>query len=154
MATELEKHLRERLPLLTGPWLKQNSSYEEGLCGVLGFTAAASRYWDATWGEHRIEIKKGTSRWLDAVRYSEIVLGTSEDTREEVLTLFFIPDKSKELITQIIGVETQSLVDHLRLTTAEAQQLVDLHKHFGRRLNAQVSVPKSALTSMALFDLP
>ncbi|MCU0667648.1 MAG: hypothetical protein MUF85_03470 [Patescibacteria group bacterium] len=66
---EIIKIFDTTLPdIIIGDWIKMNSSYESGLCGVLGWTVDTSRYFDATYKDIKIEIKKGRSVWLDLVR--------------------------------------------------------------------------------------
>ena len=88
-----------RIPTrLSGDWIKQNSSYEVGLCAEIGWTPDENRYFDARYEGMNIEIKKGNSIWLDLVRYSEITLGIGY---KDTITSFFIPSKDKMFIDKI-----------------------------------------------------
>ena len=91
--SEISQLFDSTLPkIITGDWIKMNSSYESGLCGVLGWSVDTNRYFDATYNNIKIEIKKGRSIWLDLVRYSEIILGVGESN---TITAFIIPYRNK-----------------------------------------------------------
>ena len=89
---QLETHLRLRLPLLCGDWLRQDSNYDAPLSALLEMECEPSRYWARTWRLLYLELKKGRRIWLDLVRYSEIMLKTSDLASRQTLTLFFVPD--------------------------------------------------------------
>ena len=76
-------------------FLRNNSNYDWALCDILWMQEDTWRYWDAQWNGYKIEFKKWTSIWLDLIRYSEIVLWTTDNANNETITLFFIPDKDK-----------------------------------------------------------
>ena len=100
-------------------------------------------YWDARWGTNFIEFKKGRSIWLDLVRYSRALLQFDEHACHEVVSLFFVPNKAKTKIEEIICVETCDILAELKLAGGHAHILVNLKQDFSS-LNARVSltVPK------------
>lgn len=118
MPNELEKHLKLNLRLLEGDWVKKKSNYEDDICQKLSMITNTGRYWDAKWNQYLLEFKKGTSMWLDLVRYSETLKQCNEDACKEVLSLFFIPNKSKEKILEIICVRTELIIEKLKLSEA------------------------------------
>lgn len=119
MHDDLKHHLAARLPHLKGSWVAAKSSYERGLCAALLFSEEPrKRYWDASWNGYLIELKKGTSIWLDLVRYSEVLLKHSQDASQETVTLFPIPDAKarNESFGEVICVPTARIVQKLDLT--------------------------------------
>ncbi len=111
----------------------------------------AARYWDAQWKTYYIKFKKGISIWLDLVRYSETFLKINEDASKETLTLFFIPNRKRERIEEIICVQTKSIIEKIRLTGEIASQLIKLNKAVPRSLNAQASLTKKDVRNLAEF---
>lgn len=151
MLIALERHLRDRISELDGYWVAKNSQYEWGLARALAMDARPGRYWDALWGEERVEFKKGRSVWLDLVRYSEQLAGISEEARVPVLTLFFLPDNGKTVIDEIIAVSTTALVTELGLTSEIAHQLITLRESVPRSLNVQASLTPRDLRRISEF---
>jgi hypothetical protein len=109
------------------------------------------RYWDAIWNNQEIEFKKGNSIWLDLVRYSEVLLQSNEDASKDTLTLFFIPNKAKDKIEEIICVVTKKLIEYIKLDQEKAEQLILLSENVPRSLNAQASLTKKDIRNIATF---
>jgi len=108
-------------------------------------------YWDAIWNEQYIEFKKGNSIWLDLVRYSEILLKSNDDASKETITLFFIPNKLRDTIEEIICVKTKDLIKFINLNQDGAKQLITLNDKVPRSLNAQASLTKKDIRGIATF---
>lgn len=154
MYPDLKQHLATRMGALAGQWVESKSGYEAGLCAALGFSPETKkRYWDASWNGYRIEFKKGTSIWLDLVRYSEIHLKVSGDASFETLTLFFIPN-SHAAIGKVICVRTCDLISKLGLDDEAARFLIALQSRVPRSLNAQASLTVNDVTAIATFVVP
>lgn len=136
----LKEHLRTFKKDLFGDWIHKNSSYDGDICNILKMNPIKSRYWDAEWNGLFLEFKKGRSIWLDLVRYSEVLLKVNTEASKETITLFFVPTKSRDKIEAIIGVDTKSLNEKLRLTDEIARNLVELNTYVPRQLNAQASL--------------
>jgi hypothetical protein len=151
MPDELKNHLQANLKFLEGDWVKQNSGYENSICQLLGMMTNTGRYWDAKWNEHFLEFKKGRSIWLDLVRYSEILKKCNEDACQEVLSLFFIPDKEREKIIEILCVKTGLIIENLKLNEPYAETILELNKLVPRSLNAQASLTVADLRKIAQF---
>lgn len=153
MLADLKLHLTTLLASLHGPWVNRNSGYEHELCSALQFAAEPKRrYWDASWNGYLLEFKKGTSIWLDLVRYSEIHLKVSEDASRETLTLFFIPKQTA--IGRVICVRTCNLVAKLGLDDKAARFLIALKDQVPRSLNAQASLTVSDVVAISTFVIP
>lgn len=133
---------------LCGDWISKNSSYEQGLCDEIGWIKDTNRYFDAKKNNFKIEIKKGTSIWLDLVRYSEILLKQGEG---DTLTAFFIPAKDKSRITDIYFVETDAIIKFLNITDELAYQLLAIKNNLPRQLNAQANLTKRDIEMISLF---
>jgi hypothetical protein len=151
MLNQLEQHLIENKNKLMGEWIKNNSSYDGYICDILNMTEDTVRYWDAIWNNQYIEFKKGNSIWLDLVRYSEILLKTNIESSKETITLFFIPNKSKDVIEEIICVITKDLINLINLNEDSAKQLIELNEKVPRSLNAQASLTKKDIRTIATF---
>jgi hypothetical protein len=154
MYVDLKQHLTQRMGSLSGPWVASKSGYEPGLCAALGFYAETRRrYWDASWNGYRLEFKKGTSIWLDLVRYSEIHLKVNEDAACDTLTLFFIPN-GQTAIGKVICVRTCDLISKLGLDGEVARFLTALQGKVPRSLNAQASLTVNDVAAIATFVIP
>ena len=147
----IRRHLEEQLPRLRGEWVAKNSGYERGLCEVIGWKCEHNRYWDAVFGNSRIEIKKGRSVWLDLVRYSELLVSTKGEL--STATVFFIPDEEKLRIVRVLGVRTAALIDKLHLGTDGAAHLLALKETVPRSLNAQASLTIKDISGFCDFDI-
>lgn len=146
---EIIKAFDKNLPdEITGSFINMNSSYENGLCGVLGWHVDKNRYFDATFQGLKIEIKKGRSIWLDLVRYSEIILGFGEDN---TITAFFIPAREKDKINTLFVVDTKDLIKELRLNNDIAKTLLSLQKTVPRSLNVQASLTVADISKIAFY---
>src|SRR5688500_995218 len=128
MFSDLKRHLQDQLPRLKGSWLHSNSGYEDDICRILEMEPSTCRYGDAVWNQYRIEFKKGRSIWLDLVRYSEISLGLNDDARKQTICLFFVPDKERSRIEEVICVETSALVEAIGLTHSQLESLMDIRQ--------------------------
>lgn len=144
-------HLTQHKATLTGKWLLKNSNYEEDICALLGMTKDTGRYWDAIWGEQRIEFKKGKSIWLDLVRYSEIIMNTNDEILNSTFNLFFIPHTKGTHITDIVGVTTEAILAKLGLEKEMAIVLIDLNKSMPRSLNVQASLTVKDIKEISTF---
>lgn len=151
MLNQLKEHLVQNKSKLIGEWIKNNSSYDGYICEILDMKEDTVRYWDAIWNNQYIEFKKGNSIWLDLVRYSEILLKSNNDSSEETTTLFFIPNKSKDVIEEIICVTTKDLINFINLDEDGAKQLITLNEKVPRSLNAQASLTKKDIRTIATF---
>ncbi len=151
MYENLNARISERFPFLNGDWVSRNSGYEYGLSEALLMTPAQCRYWDATWDEYRLEFKKGRSIWLDLVRYSEVLLRCNESACHDVLSLFFIPDKDRLQIVEVICVETNCITEKLQISEADSKVLLELNRRMPRSLNAQASLTVADLREISCF---
>lgn len=151
MITKLKNHLKISKINLEGNWVKKNSSYEGDICKLLDMKEERERYWDAKWKNLCIEFKKGNSIWLDLVRYSEILLNENENTSKKTFTLFFIPNKERSKIIEIIGVDTVNIIQKLNLTLDNSDELIRLNKTVPRSLNAQASLTTKDIGNIATF---
>ncbi|SHO80742.1 hypothetical protein MNB_SV-15-1001 [hydrothermal vent metagenome] len=109
------------------------------------------RYWDAIWNSQYIEFKKGNSIWIDLVRYGEIILKLNEDASKDTITLFFIPNKTKDKIEEIICVTTNKLIEYIKLDREKAEQLILLNENVPRSLNAQANLTKTDIKQISTF---
>ena len=148
---QLQRHLENKKDNLIGEWIKNNSSYDGYICKILDMEEDTVRYWDAIWNNQEIEFKKGNSIWLDLVRYSEVLLQSNEDASKDTLTLFFIPNKAKDKIEEIICVVTKKLIEYIKLDQEKAEQLILLSENVPRSLNAQASLTKNDIRNIATF---
>jgi len=136
---------------LIGGWVNQNSNYEDRFCEITDMDVDKSRYWDVRWNDFYIELKKGNSRWLDLIRYSEIRLGMNEDSRQKTMTLFLIPDKDREYIKEIVGVETDKILEIYNLTEEKATSIINISIDTPGSSNFQQSLPKVVLNEISDF---
>ncbi|NUJ97176.1 hypothetical protein HGA92_00115 [Candidatus Gracilibacteria bacterium] len=148
---ELKIYLVSLKHNLVGDFLKNNSSYDGDICKVLFMEENTGRYWDAKWEGLNIEFKKGKSVWLDLIRYSEVVVGIDNSSRQKTFTLFFIPNKEKDKIIEIIGVNTERIIDKLGLDISIAKIFIELNKKMPRSLNAQASLTIKDIREIADF---
>lgn len=147
----LELLLVEKKDQLCGKWVGVKDSYEDAVCKILGMNIDTKRYWDAKWDDTFIELKKGNSRWLDLVRYSEIFLKVNEDASQKTITLFLIPDKDKNKIKEIICVDTDKILKYYKLTKEKANWLIEIKVDIPGSFNAQASLGITDLREMANF---
>lgn len=153
MYTELQKLLLSKKSNLFWNFVKQNSGYDNELATILWMTLDTWRYWDAIWNGQKIEFKKWKSIWLDLIRYSEIFLGITPQSSEDTITLFFIPDNSREKITQIIWIKTQKIIQKLKLDSNISESLLEMNRRMPRSLNAQASLTVKDIKDFADFIL-
>ena len=147
--SEISQLFDSTLPkIITGDWIKMNSSYESGLCGVLGWSVDTNRYFDATYNNIKIEIKKGRSIWLDLVRYSEIILEMGESN---TITAFFIPSHERDKIDTLYLVDTKDLINIIKLDKDTADFLISLQKRVPRSLNVQASLTIKDVARIAFY---
>lgn len=149
--SELKHHLEKNKEKLIGEWIKKNSSYDNDICKILNMKEDTVRYWDAIWNNQQIEFKKGNSIWLDLVRYSETLLQINPDASKETLTLFFIPNSTKDKIEEIICVTTKKLIEYIKLDKKKAKELILLKENVPRSFNAQASLTKKDIKKIARF---
>ena len=143
-------HIKE----LKGSFVSKNSGYDNDICNILPkFTENTERYWDAYWEteEMYIEFKKGKSIWLDLVRYSEILLETNEESKIKTFTLFFIPNKERTEIVEIIGLNTVKIIEKLNLNEDNVKKLLILNKSLPRSFNAQASLTVKDIKTISEF---
>lgn len=153
MYGRLKAHLTKRKLRLKGRWIKKNSSYEKDLCAALEVEREESRYWDASWHGILLEFKKGKSVWLNLVRYSEVLLGKTNDAKRETITVFFVPNKQRTQIDEIIGANTKKIIKKVKLTIPYAKTLISLNTHVPHTLNAQVNLTLSDLRELCDFHI-
>ena len=146
---QLNEYLHGKMEELRGSWISKNSGYENDLCIILGFNCQKERYWDCEYNDLYIEIKKGKSIWLDEVRYSEIFMGINDKCKQKTITIFLIPSKDKNKIENIIIVDSQKLIDYLKIDAKSAEFLLTRHEIINRTLNCQQSVSLGDARSMA-----
>ena len=146
---QLNEYLHGKMEDLRGSWISKNSGYENDLCIILGFNCQKERYWDCEYNDLYIEIKKGKSIWLDEVRYSEIFMGINDKCKQKTITIFLIPSKDKNKIENIIIVDSQKLIDYLKIDAKSAEFLLTHREIINRSLNCQQSVSLKDLKSMA-----
>ena len=146
---QLNEYLHGKMEDLRGSWISKNSGYENDLCIILGFNCQKERYWDCKYNDLYIEIKKGKSIWLDEVRYSEIFMGINDKCKQKTITIFLIPSKDKNKIENIIIVDSQKLIDYLKIDAKSAEFLLTRREIINRTLNCQQSVSLKDLKSMA-----
>jgi len=149
MNNSIEQHLKDHKKNLKGEWVGKNSGYDGAICEILGMTPRKSRYWDAEWQGILLEFKKGKSIWLDLVRYSEILLRVTTEASRPTITLFFVPCPYRYEIGEIVVVETNRLIEKLKLNEKIASSLVALNKHVPRQLNAQASLTLADIREIA-----
>lgn len=150
---KLKNKLEADLKLLNGDWIKKNSGYDHYISNILNFIDNKGRYWDAIYDDYYIEYKKGNSIWLDLVRYSETILNANEDAKKETVTLFFIPDKLKIKIQEILCVKTSIIIDYLKLDIDVAKDIVDIKEKMPRSLNAQASLTVNDIRQICDFRI-
>ena len=151
---KLENLLKHYIRDLNGAFVSKNSGYDGDICNIIQeFTETTTRYWDCVWESENlyIEFKKGKSIWLDLVRYSEIVLNKNTDARKDTFTLFFIPNNDRSKIVEIIGVETNRIIDKVKLDEKDANQLLDLNDNVPRSFNAQASLTVKDIKDISNF---
>jgi len=144
--------LQNSLSKMNGEWVDKHSHYEEGLCSSLGINySKPSRYWDVPWNQYLLEIKKGTSIWLDVIRYSEQVLKSNNDASKDTITLFLvpIPAKPKVSIKEIIVVKTSDIITKLGLNETLAKTYLELPKSLPRQSNFQASLTLKDIRSIS-----
>ena len=136
----LHIHLQSIINQLHGPWISKNSGYEKEACLNLGFNCETKRYWDCEYDGSYIEIKKGKSIWLDEVRYCEIFMSDNIDNDEckkKTITMFLIPTKDKKKVEKIYIIDTQKLIDFMKIDKVWAERLLSRHKQTKRGVNCQ-----------------
>lgn len=148
---DLKEHISTRLRRLKGNWVGKHSGYEAELCKACAFACDKKTFWDATWKDYRVELKRGTSIWIDLVRLSRVVRQSSEDAKQETLTLFFVSDKQRVQILRVIGVPTPILIRKFGLTDALAADLLRIKDTVPKSLNAQASLSLKDVQELAVF---
>jgi len=148
---ELKKILEKYKQSLYWDFVKNNSSYDWYICNILWIDEDTWRYWDAQFDWLKIEFKKWKSIWLDLIRYSEIYLWVNEDSREKTITLFFIRDKDRNKIIEIIWIETEKIIKKLWLDEEKSNILIKLNQDMPRSLNAQASLTVKDIRLFADF---
>jgi len=132
-------------------FVKNNSNYDWDICNILWIDEDTGRYWDAQFEGLKIEFKKWRSIWLDLIRYSEIHLWINDNSKEKTITLFFIPDKDRNKIIEIIGVSTDKIIWKLSLNKETSEILIELNNKMPRSLNAQASLTVKDIKDFADF---
>ncbi|MCL5769516.1 hypothetical protein [Acinetobacter sp. ANC5681] len=152
MYLDLRAHIDSVVGNLEGSWVAKKSSYESDACKGLGFKCEMGRYADASWNNYSIELKKGTSIWIDIVRYSEILLDHPHLNVDTSVTLFLVPDKDKSHISDVVCVPTSRLISKLNLDKEAAKVIVSLKEMMPRQLNAQASLTVKDVKEMSVFS--
>ena len=153
---ELNIYLQTKINELNGTWISKNSGYEKEACLNLGFNSETKRYWDCEYNGSYIEIKKGKSIWLDEVRYCEILMSDNIDNDEckkKTITMFLIPTKDKHKIEKIYIIDTQKLIDFMKIDKVWAENLLSRHKQITRSLNCQQSMTIKDLRLIADYTI-
>ena len=153
---ELNIYLQTKINELNGTWISKNSGYEKEACLNLGFNCEKKRYWDCEYNGSYIEIKKGKSIWLDEVRYCEILMSDNIDNDEckkKTITMFLIPTKDKNKIEKIYIIDTQKLIDFMKIDKVWAEILLYRHKQITRSLNCQQSMTIKDLRLIADYTI-
>lgn len=132
-------------------FVKNNSNYDWDICNILWIDKDTGRYWDAQFEWLKIEFKKWKSIWLDLIRYSEIHLWINDNSKEKTITLFFIPDKDRNKIIEILGVFTDKIIWKLSLNKEISEILIELNNKMPRSLNAQASLTVKDIKDFADF---
>lgn len=132
---------------LTGDWVKRQSAYEQDLCRELNWKDNENRYFDAICDGIKIEIKKGTSIWLDLRRYAETVKKQGPET----ITVFFIPNRTKDCIKTIFIVNTNKIIDWLKINRKTADKILNIQ--VPHSLNMQASIPIKEVQGIADVEL-
>ena len=152
----LHIYLQTKINELNGAWISKNSGYEKEACLNLGFNCETKRYWDCEYNGSYIEIKKGKSIWLDEVRYCEILMSDNIDNDEckkKTITMFLIPTKDKNKIEKIYIIDTQKLIDFMKIDKVWAEILLSRHKQTTRSLNCQQSMTIKDLRLIADYTI-
>ena len=152
----LHNYLQTKINELNGTWIYKNSGYEKEACLNLGFNCETKRYWDCEYDGSYIEIKKGKSIWLDEVRYCEIFMSDTIDNDEckkKTITMFLIPTKDKNKIEKIYIIDTQKLIDFMKIDKVWAERLLSRHKQTTRSLNCQQSMMIKDLRLIADYTI-
>jgi len=152
----LNIYLQTKINELNGAWISKNSGYEKEACLNLGFNCETKRYWDCEYNGSYIEIKKGKSIWLDEVRYCEILMSNNIDNDEckkKTITMFLIPTKDKNKIEKIYIIDTQKLIDFMKIDKVWAEILLSRHKQTTRSLNCQQSMTIKDLRLIADYTI-
>jgi hypothetical protein len=153
---DLNNYLQTKKYELTGSWISKNSGYEKEACINLGFNCETKRYWDCEYNGLYIEIKKGTSIWLDEVRYSEILMCATidnEECKKETITIFLIPSKDKNTIEKIYIIDTKKLIQFMKIDIEWVKRLLYRHKETTRSLNCQQSMTIKDLRLIADYTI-
>ena len=153
MIEKLKELLKLKIYDLKGDYIKKNSNYEEELSNRLWFKSDKWRYWDADFHWLKIEFKKWKSIWLDLVRYAEIFLEVNDESKEKTITLFFIPDKNKNDIVEIIWIFTAKIIAKLSIDKNIANNLMILKERVPRSLNAQASLTLKDIREISDFTI-
>ena len=152
----LHIYLQTKINELNGTWIYKNSGYEKEACLNLGFNCETKRYWDCEYDGSYIEIKKGKSIWLDEVRYCEIFMSDTIDNDEckkKTITMFLIPTKDKKKVEKIYIIDTQKLIDFMKIDKVWAERLLSRHKQTTRSLNCQQSMTIKDLRLIADYTI-
>src|ERR1019366_3831301 len=141
LKTYLEPLIRTKGIVLPSKFFGKNG-YETSLCEYLGFgrttEVGANRYWDATLGNLKIEIKKthASEFRCNIVRYAEHLLAQNghkdgihypEHARSSTV-MMFIQTKiynEKSYVSKLYVLDTESLLPIFKQTEATARALVD-----------------------------
>ena len=153
---DLHIYLQTKINELNGAWISKNSGYEKEACLNLGFNCETKRYWDCEYNGLYIEIKKGKSIWLDEVRYCEIFMSDkidNDECKKKTITMFLIPTKDKKKIEKIYIIDTQKLIDFLKINKEWAESLLSRHKQTTRSLNCQQSMTIKDLRLIADYTI-
>ncbi len=148
----LRVRLRTIFPKLQGPWLRKRSGYEKSFANCMGAKVVKSRYWDCEWKGHRLELKKGKHGvWLDAVRYSEMLLAQSEGARKKVDMVFIRYEGIQA--NELLVVDSDEVISKLGLKKADARVLRRISRSVPHSLNAQVNLTTADLREIATFSV-
>jgi len=146
---EISLQCEKYIDMMSGQWVTPKNAYEKDFCKLLGWKCNDGRYSDAQMGETFIEIKKGQGMmWYDMVRYAEIYMGKG---RQETITIFIHYDKIQQYVRDIYVIDTQKIVDFLKMTPETSAFCINLYTELPRGLNMQASATNKDMREMAQY---
>ena len=156
---DIIQHLGEFISdMVNQPWITMSTNYESGFCEMVGWKVENGRYHDAI--SHtgvRVEIKKGMSgMWFNEVRYSEVILGEIQDSREHTITIYieYKKNASESMVTRIMVIDTMDLIVYMDISPEWARRCVERHyslREKGRGINMQQQLSTKQIAGISKF---
>jgi len=143
----LSKHIHK----LTGEKIIPKNAYEKNICEHLGWKLFDDRHYDAYCIDNDtfIEMKKGqASMHFDMIRYSQIVLGFG---KKDTVTVFFRWNKKKKEVIEAFVIDTDRIIEFLKIDVTKAKQCLAIQRQVPRQLNMLASATLTDLRTMASF---